>query len=78
MAAPIENGMVQSPTMPRSAYEEVYLQENSLIPCPSCSSRAVFRLHRSSLEKLATALSGAYPYVCKNCHTKFYKKQKLD
>ncbi len=69
---------MQSPTIPRSAAEEIHLQERSPIPCPSCQSRAVFRLHRSSLEKLATALSGAYPYICKNCHTKFYKQQKFD
>ncbi len=66
------------PATPPSAAEEIYLQERSPIPCPSCQSRAVFRLHRSSLEKLATALSGIYPYICKNCHTKFYKQQKFD
>lgn len=70
--------LVRPPSIPRSAAEEVYLQESSPIPCPSCHSRAVFRLHRSSLEKLATALSGAYPYICKNCHAKFYKQQKID
>lgn len=70
--------LVRPKATPPSAVEDVYLQERSPIPCPSCQSRAVFRLHRSSLEKLATALSGIYPYICKNCHMKFYKQQKID
>ena len=59
-------------------FEQTYYQENSPIPCPHCGSRAVYRLHRSSLEKLATALSGHYPYFCRNCYAKFYKREKVD
>lgn len=62
----------------RKWQEETCFEENSPIPCPSCGSRAVVRLHRSSLEKLATALSGHYPYFCRGCYLKFYKQEKVD
>lgn len=62
----------------RNWEEETYFEETSPIPCPSCGSRAVVRLHRSSLEKLATALSGHYPYFCRACYLKFYKQEKVD
>jgi len=58
--------------------EEKDFQEDSPIPCPHCGSRAVVRLHRSSLEKLASALSGHYPYFCRNCYLKFYKQERID
>jgi DNA-directed RNA polymerase subunit RPC12/RpoP len=69
---------VETVSRTKTAAEEIYLQERSPIPCPSCNSRAVYRLHRTSLEKLATALSGVYPYLCKNCYTKFYNSKKFE
>lgn len=61
---------------PRGIQEETYYQEDSPIPCPHCDSRAVYRLHRNSLEKLASAVSGHYPYFCRNCYSKFYRQGK--
>lgn len=55
--------------------ETLYLEETSPIPCPRCGSRAVVRLHRSSIEMLVTAVSSVYPYLCKNCYTKFYERK---
>jgi DNA-directed RNA polymerase subunit RPC12/RpoP len=73
---PARQYVAQKPELRR--YEQTYYQENSPIPCPECGSRAVYRLHRSSLEKLATAVSGHYPYFCRNCYAKFYKREKAD
>jgi DNA-directed RNA polymerase subunit RPC12/RpoP len=69
---------VRPPESTRRLLEGVTFEGATPIPCPACNSHAVFRLHRTSLEKLATALNGTYPYICKNCHTKFYRREKLD
>lgn len=69
---------MQLPESHKKLLEGVDFEGATPIPCPTCNSHAVFRLHRNSLEKLATALGGSYPYICKNCYTKFYKREKID
>lgn len=41
--------------------------------CSCCGHDNVWRVRRSTMERIKSAITGAYPFLCKQCYSKFFK-----
>ena len=49
------------------------LPEAGDVICSCCGHDNVWRVRRSTMERIKSAMTGVYPFLCKQCYSKFFK-----